>query len=194
VRTTTTELEALDLESKALLAGVPLKDVTVIDLPGGGEGRTLADVRALLGSDAKRPGGNPVVRALFAIRWWLGRVLGWDRARPADDAASYLHRVSVGLRARSLVTPGTPDGPFRTLFMTDHESLSEIQNATVHAFLSMALVPSAGGYRLFWAVYVKPVSRLTPLYMAAIEPFRRFLVYPSLMRRLRRAWIKRYPR
>jgi hypothetical protein len=28
--------------------------------------------------------------------------------------------------------------------------------------------------------------------MALIEPFRRFLVYPALFARLRRAWIARY--
>jgi hypothetical protein len=28
--------------------------------------------------------------------------------------------------------------------------------------------------------------------MAVIEPFRRFLVYPSLLRRLRREWVRRY--
>jgi len=29
------------------------------------------------------------------------------------------------------------------------------------------------------AVYVKPVTRLTPLYVALIDPFRRFIVYPA---------------
>jgi hypothetical protein len=31
-----------------------------------------------------------------------------------------------------------------------------------------------------------------PIYMALIEPFRRFIVYPALLRRLRRAWSERY--
>jgi hypothetical protein len=39
---------------------------------------------------------------------------------------------------------------------------------------------------------VKPVSALTPLYMAIIEPFRRFIVYPSILRRIRDAWELRY--
>jgi hypothetical protein len=53
----------------------------------------------------------------------------------------------------------------------------------------MALRRGDGGYRLYWAVYVAPVSRFSPIYMAMIEPFRRFVVYPSILGRLRRAWI-----
>ena len=38
------EFLALDLEVHALLADVPLRDVSAVDLPDGGEGRTIADV------------------------------------------------------------------------------------------------------------------------------------------------------
>jgi hypothetical protein len=83
-------------------------------------------------------------------------------------------------------------GAFRFLYELDDEALLEIRNATVHAFLCTALRPSDTGYRLFWAVYVRPVSWLTPLYMALIEPFRRFIVYPSLFRSVARAWHELY--
>jgi hypothetical protein len=36
------------------------------------------------------------------------------------------------------------------------------------------------------------VSRLTPLYMALIDPFRRFVVYPRIMRAMERAWVRAY--
>jgi hypothetical protein len=39
---------------------------------------------------------------------------------------------------------------------------------------------------------VKPSSWLTPVYMALIEPFRRFIVYPAMLGRVRRAWTARY--
>jgi hypothetical protein len=86
------------------------------------------------------------------------------------------------------------EGGFRLLYLVEQESLAEIRNATVHAFLSTALVERPSGYRLYWAVYVKPSSWLTPLYMALIEPFRRFIVYPAMLGRVRRAWTSRYPR
>jgi hypothetical protein len=41
-------------------------------------------------------------------------------------------------------------------------------------------------------VYVEPTSWLTPVYMALIEPFRRFVVYPSLLGGVTRAWAERY--
>ena len=118
--------------------------------------------------------------------------LRWDSPRHQHPKASYLHRLSDEIKRRSRVAPGTPDGPFRLLYLFDRESLAEIENATVHAFLSAALIQTELGYRLYWAVYVKPVSWLTPFYMTLIEPFRRFIVYPTLLRRLRQAWQARY--
>lgn len=186
------EFRALPLEAHALLVDVPLEDVSAVDLPGGGPGRTLADVRALLPVEGMMT-ANPVVRALFGLRWWLGRLFGWDRPELDRPEASFVARVGAGLRARSLVPAGTREGFFRLLYQLSDESLSETRNATVHAFLCAALRERpGGGYRLYWGVYVKPTSRLTCLYMAMIEPFRRFVVYPAMFRRLRGAWIARY--
>ena len=41
-------------------------------------------------------------------------------------------------------------------------------------------------------VYVRPVSRLTRPYLIAIEPFRRFILYSAMLRRIRRAWLAAY--
>ncbi len=57
----------------------------------------------------------------------------------------------------------------------------------------MTLRRTASGYRFYWAIYVKSVSRFTPVYMAVIEPFRRFVVYPAILRRLRVSWVAAYP-
>lgn len=135
---------------------------------------------------------NPLVRALFALRALVGRLFGWDSAAHAHPEDSYLPRVGDELRRRSEVAPGSADGVFRLLYLLPRESLAEIRNATVHAFLVQALAPTAEGYRLYWAIYVRPVSRLTALYMALIEPFRRLVVYPSILRRIRVAWSARY--
>jgi hypothetical protein len=179
----------LPLEAHALLADVPLQDVSAIDLPGGGPGRTIADVRAL--TKRGRPASG-VVRLLFGVRSLVGRLLGWDRAEHERPELSYRGRLGAALVARSLEPPGTPDGPFQTLYLLEREGAQEIRNATVHAFLAFALVERERGYRLYWAVHVAPVSPFTRVYMAVIEPFRRFIVYPSLLRQVRRAWIARY--
>ena len=182
------EFEALDLEVHAFLRDVPLHDASAVDLPGGGPGRTIADLRQSLGLESLT-GASSAVRALFALRAALGRAFRWDR-EPADrDAQSYLARLPDELRARSKALPGSRDGPFTVLYQLEHETLGEIRNATVHAFSCMALRQTASGYRFYWGIYVKPVSRFTGLYMAAIEPFRRFIVYPTILRRLRASWI-----
>jgi hypothetical protein len=187
VRVDPEEFRRLALEVHAFLADVPVRDVTAVDLPGGGRGRTISEVRALVG-ERSRLGMNPVVRLLFGVRLLLGRIFGWDRETHARPDLSYLSRVSPALAARSRERPGTRDGAFRVLYVLEREALAEIRNATVHAFLAYALEEKPAGYRLYWAVYVKPVSWATPLYMAMIEPFRRFLVYPAIMRDVRRAW------
>jgi hypothetical protein len=78
------------------------------------------------------------------------------------------------------------------LYVFNDESLSELRNATVHAFLALALTPSPGGYTLYLAIYVKAVNRFTPLYMALIDPFRRLVVYPALGRYAQRRWSRTY--
>ncbi len=185
------EFEALDLETHSFLRDVPLRDVSALNLPGGGADRTISDLRPLL-SPERLASASPLVGALFSLRSFLGRRLGLDRETGTSAASSYLHRLTEDQRARSLVAPGTPDGPFQLLYVFPHELLSEIRNTTVHAFSCMTLQRSPTGYRFYWGIYVKPVSMLTPVYMALIEPFRRFIVYPTILERLRASWIERY--
>jgi len=126
--------------------------------------------------------------------WWrhlLGRVFGWDDVR-METKYSLAGLLSERDRSESEVPAGTPDGPFRVLYRFRNEQLSEIRNATVQGYVCTALIPIATGYRLFLAVYVLPVSWLTRPYLIAIEPFRRFLLYPAMLRRIRRAWLRKY--
>jgi hypothetical protein len=191
VRTSAERFRALDLQVHRVMVGVPLHDVSVIDLPGGGPGRTLLDLRSILSSQSLNR-ANPVVRMLFGLRSVLGRIFRWDRPDERRPESSFLPRLTPDLRARSLAPPGSADGPFSLLYLLENESLAELQNATAHAFIASVLEPIEGGYRLYWAVYVRPVSRLTPLYMAIIAPFRRFIVYPAIFRRIRHAWQAHY--
>ena len=177
----------LDLRAHELLRDVPLHDVTVVDLPGGGADLRLADVRAL---DAAAP-PSPIVKALFGLRRLLGRAFDWDRT-PMRAEESLVSRLSDRDRLTSQISPGTPAGPFLLVYQFPREALLETRNATVHGFVCMALARTATGYRLYWGVYVRPVSWITRPYLMAIEPFRRFLVYPAMMRRIRRAWLATY--
>jgi hypothetical protein len=46
MRVSSAEYLRLDLRAHDLLRDVPLYDVSVVDLPGGGAGRRIADIRA----------------------------------------------------------------------------------------------------------------------------------------------------
>ncbi len=185
------EFQKLNLRCHALLSDVPLHDVWAIPLNGGGPGRSIRDARAILLGDG-RPRTNVAVRGLFALRWALGRAFGWDDERHDPPDMSYVHRLAEVDRSQSQVRPGTREGPFRVLYVLGDEALSELRNATVHAFLALALTPSPGGYTLYLAIYVKPVTRFSTLYMALIDPFRRLVVYPTLGRQAQQRWSLMY--
>ncbi len=139
-----------------MLGDVPLQDVWAIPLRGGGAGRTIHDVRPLF-TLAGLEAAPPVVKGLFRLRTRVGSLLGWDRRRPTWGAESYVRRLTPTDRARSVVTPA-PEGPFSLLYVFEHEQLSELRNATVHAFSSLSMGPAPGGYLACWAIYVRPVS------------------------------------
>jgi uncharacterized protein DUF2867 len=187
MRASPAEYLSLKLRAHELLGGIPLYDVAVVDLPGGGTGRTVADIRAL---DSAVPPSR-VAKGFFGLRKVLGRLFAWDRS-PMKAEETLLSRVSQADRRDSEVVPGTREGAFLLLYQFPNEALREIRNATVHGWVCVALAPTATGYRLYWAVYVLPVSRLTKPYLIAIEPFRRFILYPAMLRRIRRAWVARY--
>jgi Protein of unknown function (DUF2867) len=185
------EFQKLNLRCHALLSDVPFHDVWAIPLTGGGPGRSVREARAILFGGGVRQ-LNFGVRGLFALRSALGRAFGWDDERHDPPGVSYVHRLAEADRSQSQLSPGTREGPFRVLYVFNDESLSELRNATVHAFLALALTPSPGGYTLYLAIYVKPVNRFTPLYMALIDPFRRLVVYPALGRYAQRRWARTY--
>jgi len=178
----------LKLRTHELLRDVPLYDVSIVDLPGGGPGRTVGDIRTL--ESVASP--SRIGRAIYCARHYLGRMFGWDRARIRPEE-SLLPRLSERDRRDSEVPSGTPDGPFLLLYQFPGEALSEILNATVHGYVCTALVRTVTGYRLYWGIYVLPVSWLTRPYLIVIEPFRRIL-YPAMLRRIRRAWVAAYER
>jgi hypothetical protein len=74
------------------------------------------------------------------------------------------------------------------VYRFENEQLLELINRTAHAAALSALVETHTAYRYYLAVYVRGVSRFTPFYMALIDPFRRMIVYPSLLRSVRARW------
>jgi hypothetical protein len=184
------EFERLPLRAHQFLAGVPLHDVWAVDLPSSRAGITLGEFLRATNEQLFTP--TPVVRRLLDLRLFMGRLFGWDRSRPSTQAAPTLADQLTGAdRARSLTPAGVREGPnglFRVIYRFENEKLVELINRTVHAAALSALVETGASYRFYFAVYVRSVGRLTPFYMTAIDPFRKLIVYPSLMRSVRANW------
>ena len=179
------EFSAVPLHVHTFMSGVPLHDVWT-ELRKTRAGITLDEFLRTAGTRPYRV--TSAARVLLAIRLFAGRLFGWDRESSAFEQHAFAARLSAGDRAKSLVAPGTKDGLFRVVYRFENEQLVEIMNCTVHAAALSALVETSHAYRFYFGVYVRPVSRLTPVYMALIDPFRKTIVYPSLLRNVRASW------
>ena len=186
------EFERLPLRVHEFLAGVPLHDVWAVDLPRVRPGITLDAFLRAAGGLPFRP--STVVRALLNIRFFAGRLLGWDREPDRPVTETFATRLTTADLSQTLTPPGTRERAFRTVYRFENEQLLEVLNRTVHAAALTALVETGNAYHLYFAVYVRSIGRLTPFYMALIDPFRRLIIYPSLMRSVRTTWDRAFGR
>jgi hypothetical protein len=164
-----------------------LEDVWALPTPGGADDFPRL-VRLATSLDPSQSSSG-AVRSLFAIRWKIGGLLGWD-----DPDAGLGSRVPT-LRDRlpdDLRNAPGPDFqalPFTPLYLIDKEFAAEIANRTMHGLMHLGWVPDGtGGYRGQIAVLVKPNGPLGTAYMAAIKPFRHLAVYPPTIREFGRRW------
>jgi hypothetical protein len=171
-----------------LARGFQLVDVWALPTPGG-PGDFPRLVETMAGYDPGRS-SSAVVRALFALRWRIGGILGWDR--PGAGLGSRVRTLRDRLPADLRETPVPPPAgglPFRPVYITDDELALEIANQTVHGVLHLGWVPDgADGYRGQMAVLVKRNGLFGAAYLAAIDPFRHLVVYPQMLREIAREW------
>ncbi len=146
---------------------------------------------------------------LFTIRYKLGELLGWDddvntlpipgctetslRERLGVEEAVELseweqaHHIEDSMDDQS--SAPSMDLTFQPILRTETEFASELSNNTVHAIMHLGWVQQGpDNYSGQLRVYVKHRGRLGRLYMTAIAPFRHYLVYPVMMKRIGRAW------
>jgi len=165
-----------------------LEDVWALPTPGGPDDFPRL-VEGIASGDATQ-GSSRAARALWAIRWKVGGLLGWDD--PDAGLGSRTPTLRDRLPADLRDAPSGPDLgalPFSPLYMLDDEWAAEIANRTMHGVMHLGWVPDGtGGYHGQMAVYAKPNGRFGTAYMAAIRPFRHLIVYPQLMRQIERAW------
>jgi hypothetical protein len=165
-----------------------VEDVWALPTPGGPD--DFPRLVELLASFDPSQSASRAVRALFAIRWKVGGLLGWDApdAGLGSRVPTLRDRLPADLRD---ARPGRDFDalPFTPLYLTDDEWAAEIANRTMHGVVPLGWVPDGtGGYRGQMAVLVKRNGLLGNAYMAAIAPFRHLLVYPPALREMGRRW------
>jgi hypothetical protein len=183
-----------DWRVHALLSDIPLLDVWRVELPGGGPGLSIEDVAALIEGSNLGELGRPAL-ALFWMREKIGALLGWDggqdKAGPPPPE-SYYYRLSEADKAASARPSGTRYPPVTLLYQFEREALLETINASTQAYIHFSLQASAGGYTAHLAIYARNARWWSRYYMALIEPFRLWVVYPALLRTLRAKWAESY--
>lgn len=101
MRASVAEYRRLDLRAHELLRDVSLYDVSSVDLPGGGSGRTIADIRRL--ESAAPP--SHIATFVYGLRYLLGRVFALPPSKAELDnlrsivARSLKDVTSAGLSA-----------------------------------------------------------------------------------------------
>jgi hypothetical protein len=165
-----------------------LEDVWALPTPGRrDEFPRLVELAAALDPAQS---SSRAVSTLFAIRWKLGELLGWEN--PDAGIGSRVPTLRDRMPADLREAPSGPDFealPFTPLYLLQDEFAAEVANRTMHGVMHLGWVPDeTGGYRGQMAVLVKPNGALGSAYMAAIRPFRHWLVYPPAMREYGREW------
>jgi hypothetical protein len=165
-----------------------LEDVWALPVRGSLEDFPVMVEHFAAGDPSQSP--SRAVRALFAIRWKVGELLGWDASGAGLGARvpTLRDRLPDDLR-EGATAPAFDTLPFRSLYLLEDEWAAEIANETMHGVMHIGLVPVEGdAYRAQMAVLVRPNGLLGRGYMAAIKPFRHLIVYPALMRQIEREW------
>jgi Protein of unknown function (DUF2867) len=165
-----------------------VEDVWALPTPGGPDDfPRLVQRFASADPSQSLPGA---ARTLWALRWKLGELLGWDG--PETGVGSRVTTLRDRLPADLSAAPSGPEFdtlPFTSLYLLEDEWAAETANRTMHGVLHVGWVPDGnGGYRGQMAVLVKPNGLFGSAYMAAIRPFRYLIVYPPLMRRIEWEW------
>jgi hypothetical protein len=174
---------SLDLRVHTLLADIPLHDVWVAELSGGGSGRTLVDVHEAMAGGVT---GDETVALAAAVSAYMlaARVLGLASEECFDTLSPARRRLTEADRARSIYQLGERG----FVYYFESEALLEIQTCSARAYYAFALAPQASGYTLYWGVYADSVSWVTPYYMSFIDPVRRLVVFPSFLQRIEKRW------
>src|ERR671912_252282 len=117
-----------------------LEDVWALPTPGGPDDLPRL-VRLMASGERSQGGSSRAARALWAIRWKVGELLGWDG--PDAGLGSRVPTLHDRLPADLRDAPSGPDFaalPFSSLYLTDDEFAAEVANRTMHGVMHIGRV------------------------------------------------------
>src|SRR5688500_11424846 len=121
-----------------------LEDVWELPTPGGPD--DFPRLVQLVASLDPSQTSSRVVRSLFAVRWKLGELFGWDN--PDDGVGSRVPTLRDRWPADLRAAPSGPEFgavPFASLYLLEDEWAAETANRTMHGVLHLAWVPDPKG-------------------------------------------------
>ena len=158
-------------------------------LPGHGGPEDFPRLAQVIASMDPSQGSSRLARALWATRWKLGELFGWDEPDAGVNSRVPTLRDRLPADLRAAPGPEFEAIPFTSLYLLDDEFAAEAANETMHGVMHFGRVPDEdGGFSAQLAIIVKPNGLLGNAYMAAIKPFRHLIVYPPMMRDVGNAW------
>jgi Protein of unknown function (DUF2867) len=127
-----------------LTADFRLEDVWSLPTPGGPEDFPRL-VKAIASGDPAQSSSG-AARAVWAIRWKIGRLLGWDRPDAGLGARVPTLRDRLPADLREGASGPDFDGlPFVSLYLLEDEWAAEIANRTVHGVMHLGWVSDGSG-------------------------------------------------
>ena len=123
-----------------------LEDVWALPMPGGPDGFPRL-VQLIVSVDPWQEGSSRAARTLWAIRWKVGELLGWDApdAGASSKVPTLRDQLPVDLRD---APSGPAANPLTSLYLTNAEWALEIANRAVHGVSLISwILDGVGGYR-----------------------------------------------
>ncbi|HEY9207287.1 MAG TPA: DUF2867 domain-containing protein [Candidatus Methanoperedens sp.] len=139
-----------------------------------------------------------LVSILFTLRFWMDKIFPLDRnINTLPIPGCWETTVKIRLSSQDLekskagkaIKVNNTDLEFRPVYLFEDESLHELSNDTVHGLIHIGWIKKNDNYyKATLAIYVIPRGIYGKVYLKLIEPFRRYIVYPGMMKAIKEQW------
>ena len=178
-----------DIPWRNKLQPARLMDTHTVPLMGGPDDPQIEHLIDLMKHHGEKGLWWPA-RLLFVLRDGLGKLFGWDseERQSSIHPQSFYWKMTDEERSRCKLSPGGKEGPALILWNDDYSLCLEVLNETCQAFA----VGFVRDRKAHLSVFVIETKWWSKYYLALIEPFRKYIVYPAGVRWLEQLWAKNW--